>query len=381
MKCILTFIIISFFVISYSAQNNQITPSSFEWMAKTSINIMDTYKYYDTLIDNYEPKFLLDARSVQTFGNDYVIPTTLGNITVGPIQMDFALYWKWQLRDSLSFGFLAFVNSIDLQIDENIHPELCSSSGEYGDLYGWKSRKYIIAVHPEFNKDIDVTIGALIQQTPYVTIDSLGNQVFSIHYFDEPPIAEWRTYEEDTELFLNGTAYGYEVRTLYEFKESSINLFEINKELKNKRYGEFELGLNYYKHSKTVQTGFQYKNDKLISFLPFKFDLFWDIYKKDKWNELSYAQMDMTLFVFKDKYTDKPVYDKKDFYISLNWGSSYSKCIFDEALLGYSWKLSFENIFRTFSLAFGGSYNDYNYLFRVPIKNETMVLIDLKMMI
>ncbi len=27
----------------------------------------------------------------------------------------------------------------------------------------------------------------------------------------------------------------------------------------------------------------------------------------------------MTLFVFKDKYTGKPVYDKKDFYISLNW--------------------------------------------------------------
>jgi hypothetical protein len=342
---------------------------------------MDTYQYYNTLIDNYETKFLFDVRSVQTFENDYIIPTTLGDITVGPFQGDLALYWKWQPRDSLSFGFLCFVNSIDLMIDENIHPELRSSSGPYGDLFAWKSRKYIIAVHPKFNKDIDVIVGALIQQTPYVIIDSQGNQVFSIHYFDEPPIHEWRTYEEHTELFLNGTAYGYEVRTLYEFKESSINLFEIDKELKNKRYGEFKLGLNYYKHSKTVQTGFQYKNDKLISFLPFKFDLFWDIYKKDKWNELSYAQMDMTLFAFRNKYTGEPVYDKKDFYISLNWGSSYSNCIFDEALIGYSWKLSFENIFRTFSLAFGGSYNDYNYLFRVPIKNETMVLIDMKIMI
>ena len=89
----------------------------------------------------------------------------------------------------------------------------------------------------------------------------------------------------------------------------------------------------------------------------------------------------MTLFVFKDKYTGKPVYDKKDFYISLNWGSSYSKCIFDEALLGYSWKLSFENILGRVGIAFGGSYNDYNYLFRVPIKNESMILIDMKIMI
>ncbi|MCK4695723.1 MAG: hypothetical protein KAT74_08165, partial [Candidatus Cloacimonetes bacterium] len=226
MKFILTFIIISSFVISSFAQNNQITPSSFEWMSKTSINIMDTYQYYNTLIDNYEPKFLLDARSVQTFWGDYIMHTTLGDITVGPIQMDFALYWKWQPRDSLSFGFLAFVNSIDLQIDKKIHPELRSSSGEYGDLYAWQSSKWIVGVHPEFNKDIDVTVGVLIQQTPYV-VDSLGNELFSIHYFDEPPIHEWRTYEEDTELFLNGTAFGYEVRTLYEFKESSINLFEI----------------------------------------------------------------------------------------------------------------------------------------------------------
>ncbi len=248
MKSIFIILIILISINQSFAQKGQITPDSFEWMAKTSINIMDTYQYYNTLIDNYEPKFLFDARSVQTFWDNYIIPTTLGDITVGPIQMDMALYWKWQPRDSLSFGFLAFVNGIDLQIDENIHLELTSVDSLYGDLYGWKSRKYIIAVHLEFNKDIDVTIGALIQQTPYITLDSLGNQVFSIPYFDEPPIEEWRTYEEQTELFLNGTAYGYEVRTLYEFKESSINLFEINKELKNKRYGEFELGLNYYKH-------------------------------------------------------------------------------------------------------------------------------------
>lgn len=378
MKVILIFVIIVIFINPLFAQNNQITPSNFEWMAKTSINIMETYKFYSDLIESENPKFLFDARTVGSFGKNFIIPTTLGDLSVSPIQGDMAIYWKWQRKDSLSFAFLVFANSIDLQIDEDLHPELTSADSIYGDLYGWVSRKFIIAVHPKFNKDIDITIGVLVNSTPYVITDSLNNKLFSI-YFDEER-DEWREDEDQDELFLNGTAYGYKISTLYELKENSISLFEIDKELKNKRYGEFELGLYYYKHSKTVQTGFQYKNDKLINSLPLKFDFFWDIHKKDQWNELSYTQLDMTFFILRNKNIVESTSKKKDFYISLNWCSSYSKCVFDEALLGYSWKLSFENIWSRFGLAFGGSYNDYQYLYRMPIKNKMLAMLDFRYM-
>ena len=226
MKAIPIFVIILISINPLFPQNIRITPSSFEWMAKTSIHIMDTYKFYSALIERENPKFLIDVKTVQSV-DEFTIPSTLGDITVSPAQGDVALYWKWQPGDSLSYGFLASANIIALNIDSAIHPELTSADSIYGDLRRWESSKFIVAVHPEFNKAIDVTIGALIKFTPYVSTDSLNIKLFDI-YFDEER-NEWRTDEDQAELFLNGTAYGYKINTLYEFKESSIILFEINR--------------------------------------------------------------------------------------------------------------------------------------------------------
>jgi|AntAceMinimDraft_9_1070365.scaffolds.fasta_scaffold03722_2 hypothetical protein len=369
-KGIVIAILLLMFSFSVFAKNTQITPSSFEWMAKTSINIMETYKFYSDLIEREKPKLLIDARTIQTANREFFIPTTLGDITVNPFMVEVAVYWKWQPKDSLSFSFLAFHNGIDLIIDDDAHPELIAQDSLYNHL-DWPNGKSIIAVRPDFNKNIDITAGVLLSFTPYITTDSLNNQLFDLFYDDDKE--DWETRIRREELFLDCVLYGYKVRTFYEFKESSINLFQLNKELNNKRYGEFELGFNYYKHSKTVQTGFQYKNSNLIKSVPIKFDFFWDIHKKNQWNELSYTQLDMTLNFFEWTYDVA----FKDLCMSLNWGISYSKCIFDEALLGYSWKISFENMWK-FSMSFGGSYNDYKYLSRVPIKDETLITLDLQ---
>jgi len=142
------------------------------------------------------------------------------------------------------------------------------------------------------------------------------------------------------------------------------------------RLGEFELGLNYYNYNKILQTGFQYRNNNLIKDAPLRFDFFWNVHKKDQGSGLGYTRMDITYNFFKNRYKG-PIKGVKDFYMAFNWGVSYSKHIFDEGLLGYSWKLSFENMWGV-SMSFGGAYNDFKYLSRVPMKNESLVVLDLQ---
>jgi len=365
-----------------SAQDKIITPESYEWMCKTSINIMKTYKYYDSIIEKYDPKFLFDANTVQTFTDNYLITTKAENGTfsdtlfVGPFQGDLALYWKLKLKDSLCVSFIVFMTSFDLQIEKEIHPELRDENGPYGDLYGWKSRKFILAVRPDIFEKIKLTIGALIHTNPYVITAENEKKEFSI-YHDEKN-NEWRTFREHPELFLNGKVFGYEVRTLYEYKKSSINLLELNKKFKKIKDGEMELGLNYYKQTKAFQAGFLYENKNWIKFLPVSLEFFWDIYRKDHWSDLGYFVFNVSSSIFKNDYE---FYDKKDFYIGFDFSSSYSKGMFAQGLWGNSWKVRFENIFRYFSMGFGFAYNEHKYLYRVPIKNEKMVLIDFRIMI
>ncbi|MFO7869412.1 MAG: hypothetical protein R6U95_08970, partial [Bacteroidales bacterium] len=74
------------------SDDNTITPEAFNWMSKTSINIKKTYDNYQNFIDEHDPIFLFDFNIIQVGENDnYLIPSSLGDLNVGPIQGELAM--------------------------------------------------------------------------------------------------------------------------------------------------------------------------------------------------------------------------------------------------------------------------------------------------
>ena len=363
------------------AELKRIDPEAFEWMLKTSLNIMKVYRHYNDLIEKYDPIFLFDVDSVQTFRNDYIIPTSLGPITTGPIQMDIALYGNFRIKDSY-LGLLVIGNSFDLQIDEELHPDLRSTIGPYGDLYGWVSRYMIIAVRGGFKEDVNLTIGGLVKKSPYITTASDGSKYFSIFYDEED--REYKTNVEEDEFFLHANLYGYDIGTIYKFNENELTLFEFKRRIGKER-GKLNIAFNYYGFLDTYQGGIEYTDFMPTNYISLGIEGFLNIHKKGHGTGLAYMLSTSSIYLFRDKRSKEEA-SKRDFHISINLGASYSKDIFDEGLFGYSWDVALEDISLFFiksygRFSFGESYNYHKTLYRIPIKDETLVFIGFQLML
>jgi hypothetical protein len=359
-------------------------------MSRTSLDIMKSYQYYNSIIKTYDPTFLFDANTIQTGSKNYLIPTSLGVLNVGPIQGNMLIYGKWQVNESLGLGFIAVVNSIDLQINDEEHPELRDTDGPFGDLYAWKNSKYIIAIRPDFDPEIEITIGVLMSQVPYVTMSEDSVKQFDIFYYEEEvkegeekKEGEYRTYTEKNELFLEARIYGYYFGTLYEFEENSLSLLEVKRFFDmGKETGSLSVGFNYYNYLNTYQAGFEYQNTSLFSLFPIQIEAYWDIYKNGNWNDVGYFLFKANQNLFKNDSVELSNIGDKDFYINVEAGTSYSKDLFVEGLFGYSLDFDFRNIWGYWqSLSVGYSYNYHDNIHRLPIENEHMIHIAFRIMI
>lgn len=363
------------------AQEKLITPDGFKWMSRTSIDIMKTYRNYKSFIEENNPKFLFDAHTIQTAQDDYSIHTSLGMVSVGPLQGELAIYFRWQVMKKLKLGFFAFVNRIDLQINDKLHSDLTDPEGPYGNLYAWKSGKSIIAVSPHFNPEIIMTIGALITQYPYVTFSNDSTEQFDIDYDEEKE--KYLTYKDKQELFFIGNFYGYELGTIYEFEENSFSLIELKRFFEmSEKIGHLALGFNHYDFRKTYQLGLEYDNRSLFSIFPVHLEAYWNIYKDKKWNDIGYFLFSTRQTFLKENSIASPAEEKKDFYIGVDTGISYSKDLFAEGLTGYFINFDLTNIWgywRNFIL--GYSYNFHDYLNRLPIKNDHKIVVAFRVMI
>ncbi len=362
------------------AQDKLITPDGFNWISKTSIDIMKTYRHYNSFIEENDPMFLFDAHTIQTAQNNYTIPTSLGLVNAGPIQGEMAIYYRWQINEKKKLGFFVFVNSIDLQIDSKLHPNLRDADGTYGDLYAWKSRKMIFAVHHEFNPDIRLTLGALVNTKPYVTLANDSTEQFDIFYDEEHE--EYRTYKQASELFFLGNFYGYELGTLYQFEENTLSLIELKRFFNmGENAGYLALGYNHYNFLKTHQVGLEYQHNSLLP-LPVHLEAYWNVYKNKKWNDVGYFLLSTQWTFLKDKSAASPAEAKKDFYITVDTGVSYSKDLFTEGLTGYFINFDMTHIWGYWTnLIVGYAYNYHDYLHRLPIKNEHNIVIAFRVMI
>lgn len=360
---------------------NTITPAAFSWMSKTSINIKKTYDSYRKFIDENDPLILFDFNTIQAEGLNYMVPSSLGDLSVGPIHGELAMYVRWQTKGDLKLGFFAFVNSLDLQIDDELHPTLRDAEGPYGDLYGWQSGNMIIATSATFNPNIEITLGALITESPYVTLANNGTEQFDIIYDDEKE--EYRASVDKDELFFIGKFYGYQFGTFYELSERVFTLIELKKSFDVvSNAGEIDLGLRHYSYRRTYQAGVEYHNPKLLSVLNVDFETYWNIYKNEQWNDLGYVMLSSGVSIFKDKHQREIDGLKRDFFIEIKGGVSYSKDIFSEGLTGYSCTVDFINIWGWWhSLKFGFSYNYFDDLNRLPIKDSYGIIIASRFMV
>jgi len=376
----LTLILTLFSFGQADAKSKEITPDGFNWMSRTSIDIMKTYRHYNTFIEQNNPKFLFDAHTIQTAQNDYILPTSLGPITSGPIQGEMAIYYNWQINQKKQIGFFAFVNSIDLQIDSKLHPNLRDTDGPYGDLYGWKSAKYIMAADHEFSPDIKITLGALVNYRPYLTLAADSSQQFDIYYDEEKE--EYRTDKDAAELFFHGTFYGYDIGTLYQFEANTFSLIELKRFFKmGEDAGYLALGYNHYSYLKTHQLGLEYEHNSLLP-LPVHLEAYWNLYRDKKWNDIGYFLFSTRRTFLKDESPAADAEPEKDFFITAHGGISYSKDLFTEGLPGYFINFDMNHIWGYWTnLMIGYSYNYHDYLHRLPIKDEHSIVVAFRIMI
>ena len=352
-----------------NAQEAEITPESFEWMSKTSIDIMTTYNYYNSMIEEYDPRFLINARGGGPFTQEYFISTPKGTIYVNPMQIDMVLYWKWQISKAFSLPILMIAGGLELMIDPR-HSDETDPDNYHGRDEQRRNRKLIMAVRPTYGENIQMTIGGLAHQTPVVEKSDDNKLLFSD--FDKES-GEYRTYAENVDLFFQADIYGYEISSLYEFQENSFYLIQLEHFFNiNERIGKVAVGFNYYKYLKTYQAGFQLINHSILSGNPLSLEFFWDIYRNKTRNEIGYIAITGE-HLFK---RDLNIPEEEDFYMRLKIGASYSKDIFPEGLPGMSAELFFENIWGYLkSISAGYSINYHHHLHRVPIKNNVFAIV------
>jgi hypothetical protein len=204
---------------------------------------------------------------------------------------------------------------------------------------------------------------------------------FDIFYHEESE--EHRTYVEKQELFLQARIYGYDIGTIYEFEENSLNLFEVKRFFDmEQETGSLAVGFNYYNYLNTYQAGIEYRSKSFFSLLPIRLEAYWDIYKNGIWNDVGYFLLRTNQNFLKNNPNESSNTSDEDFYINVDVGASYSKDLFVEGLFGYSLDVHFRNIWGCWrNLIFGYSYNFHDNLHRLPIKNDQMILIAFRIMI
>lgn len=354
-------------------EDKYITPEEFEWISNTSIDIMRAYDHCNQLINRYDPTFLFDADSVQTFDNDYIIPTNFGLVLVGLIQLDISIFWRAIQKPQFSLGVLAVGSSMDLQIQNDL-------PGYGANLHGWGKRYMILAVKTVLKEDIKFTLGGLFKQSPYIETGPDGSKYFSTFYDDEKE--EYETEVTQKELFLHTDIYNYDLGVIFN-TDVGVELTEFKKLFRiGERYGMLGPRISYYDFLDTVKFGLIYSDLMLTNFLLFKAEASMDVHKRGSESDLSYALSDMSIYLFKNSKGNS---SERDFCISLTLGASYSKDFFNEKLFGSSWDVSFEDI-RLFKnhylmIGFGGSHNYHETLYRCPIKGETSVFIAIRWMV
>jgi hypothetical protein len=367
MKKFLLFLIIISCIPKVYSQFDEYTiidPEAFERISYLNLNILETFRDYNNLIYENDNKTIMNVNGI-TPSKFFVAPTSTGPVIVNPLQVDLLFH---------SRGFLIVANAVDLRLVllKNSHLPL-----EYRLVYGWSYRSVIGAYRLHFGKKKNsVTIGALWRDQPYFETDSEGNKVFGYYQAKFKLNTSTRT---EIAPFFHVSLFGIDIVTEYSPESNAISSAdtEVTRSF-GRRTGELVLGYGYSKFSDTTLAGFKYK--KCLPFQWFSIGL--EYYRNLTDRKVAYYQPTISVFLFRDRILKKIVKeikrsDKRDFFLSLNFGYSYTNDIFDESIEGFLYGITLENfyVYKKWyaKILCNVTYNYHGSLYQMPMKDENQL--------
>lgn len=366
-----------------------IIPESFKLISETSLDIIQTFDDYNTEITANGYKFFFDIDLVTILNTRFIVPTTQGNKNFELGQYTGCLYWSIDLTSSFSLAIFAAGNGIALA--NNIWTD------SHNDVFSYDYGIYCLIIkESEYNFALDC--GFIKRWLPIITSDVNNNEYFS-YTFDNEINRFVTSEEEQTEAFANLFLFGFTSKIVYDTEDSVFKAFEFRYEFSvadllrlfipgldiNVRdfLGLLVPGFNYFDFMNIKQLGYRHYAISPLDFIKFSYELYFNL---DKQN-LDYIVADISLYLFGDKgqqYKNELSNENKTrhFGIALNGGLSYSKDIFPEGVFGYSVKIALKNIpllISTAEIDVGYSNNYHATLYRLPIKDGNVLLLELKL--
>ncbi len=396
--------VIAFFSIGIIGFSNvqaqtQITAQQFQWMAQSSAPIMDTVQHYNRQLDQLAPYVFIDHDAMLTPGYEYFVDTPAGNWRVGPIEGRIGLY-----AGSPKLGLLFVMNGINLLIHKD------HRRGLYQDIQAWSLYHYVGAVRYAYSDNLQFIIGSQMKEYP-VFIAQNDEIKFGAEYDTGGKL---RTNDYDIEAFYLFRLWGFDLNGMYNFDNSSPNLFDMGTDLyKDPYWGRVYGRVRYTDFDQSWQVLAQWKKWMLTSFLLIDSSVVYNIYSK--MDNRAGLQSTHILFTFvlwgraghlqsvnasnnvnkidsqKDSLKESDIHSnkfvrKKIRERPLTWtvsaGASVTQDFFDKRLSGWRAQTALHNLqlFSTISqITLSYFRNDPEALARLPLPDQNMWQIHLEL--
>lgn len=343
--------LLAFLLLSSPAYSATITPESFERLAKTSLDVTDTFRTYYGRVRKADPAVFGDVDAVFTLENDpldprYSVPTTIGEFGVNEVsRMDAAAYGRLRLPQ-VDVGFWAIYSELRLNTQ----------------LEDWDFGHSVLAVTFSRPGGFSATAGSITRYEPLVAVSSTGARQFDFEP-DSRSIAN--TSRRRRYGFAHLDLYGTDVAVISGKTLLDPTLLELRHRLAPGQGGaEWELAASRYRFRDTLQAGGRVRAPELFWRTSAEAELFFNLGKQGAPAGLAFAVVsgEMTL----------PL-PRTAARLSARPGLSYDRDVLDDGVAGWLFEVAVREIpLWSGKLAFllGWSDSYHSYLRRLPLKDQ-----------
>lgn len=328
-----------------------ITPESFERLAKTSLDVTDTFRTYYGRVRRSDPVVFGDVDTVFTLENDplnprYSVQTTAGEFGVNEVsRLDAAAYGRWRLPQ-FNIGFWALYSELNLNTQ----------------LRDWDFGHLLLAVTFSRGAVFSATAGSITRYEPMVSVSSTGVKQFD---FEPDPRTIFNTSRRRDYGFVHLDLNGTDIAVISGKTLLDPTLLELRRRLAA-AYGEaeWELAASRYRFRDTLQAGGRVRAPRLFPRTSAEAELFFNLKKQDAHPGLAFATL--------SGETELPL-PGTPAKLSVRPGLSYDKDALDEGAAGWLLEVAVRDIplwGGKLALLLGWSDSYHSYLRRLPLKDQ-----------
>lgn len=343
--------LLALLLLSSPAYPATITPDAFEQLAKTSLDVTDTFRTYYGRVRKADPALFGDVDAVFTLENDqlnprYSVPTTIGEFGVNEVsRMDAAAFGRLRLPQ-VDVGFWAVYSQLRLNTQ----------------LEDWDFGHSVLAVSLSRPGGISATAGSVTRYEPLVAVSSTGARQFA---FEPGSVAIFNTSRRRRYGFAHLDLYGTDVAVISGKTLLDPTLLELRHRLAPGRGGaEWQLAASRYRYRDTLQAGGRVRSPELFWRTSGEAELFFNLRKQGAPAGPAFATLagEMTLPLPLTRAL-----------LSVRPGLSYDRDVLDEGVYGWLLEFSVREVplwggKLAFLLGWSDSY--HSYLRRLPLKDQ-----------